>query len=585
MEGFLVYLLKVCLASSLMAIVFLLLFRKENLFQFNRFYLLAALVIPWLLPFITIKVTGVPESSSAEVITMFMGMTEFNEAAPATTINSMNPFHISLFVFYATGLLFFLLRLIISFLRIRIILLKCIRDKLCNQTVYITSQDLLPFSFFNKIVISNKTRSHPRLNFMIDHESVHVHQCHTMDILAAEVFKILQWFNPFAWILERSLKTNLEYIADAEATKTIKRIRDYQVTLFSLASGKVNLQLINNFNYSQLKKRITMMKNNKQPKKLKIKHMLVLPLAGMLLFTFCSKEAFYDVNTSDILVSGTVTDSRTHEPVSGVSVIVRGNDNGAVTGDDGTYTVALSKPDDVLTFMYNNEVINVLTDGRNKIDIELNNENIIKGRSTIMNGVNPIYFIDGIRADIETINLLDPDDIHSIQVLKNDQVVDFAGSEEAKERGVIIITTKKAAQENAIVQDDKSIKESNGKSGQLDEVTVIGYWESDISDDMSMKKSDGKSIQWDDIVVRGYMRSETGENTPEQLKKGSMAQASDEGPVIMLNGELFEGSIDELDPSTIESVAVFSDDQAFERAGTEEARQKGLMVITTKETK
>ncbi len=107
MEGFLVYLLKVCLASSLMAIVFLLLFRKENLFQFNRFYLLAALVIPWLLPFITIKVTGVPESSSAEVITMFMGMTEFNEAAPATTINSMNPFHISLFVFYATGLLFF----------------------------------------------------------------------------------------------------------------------------------------------------------------------------------------------------------------------------------------------------------------------------------------------------------------------------------------------------------------------------------------------------------------------------------------------------------------------------------------------
>jgi hypothetical protein len=85
--------------------------------------------------------------------------------------------------------------------------------------VHVTEKDVHPFSFFNKIVISRKTLNCPNLRMIIDHESIHVKEKHTLDILLTEVLFILQWFNPFVWLIKDAVKNNLEYKTDDKIIK------------------------------------------------------------------------------------------------------------------------------------------------------------------------------------------------------------------------------------------------------------------------------------------------------------------------------------------------------------------------------
>ena len=51
------------------------------------------------------------------------------------------------------------------------------------------------------------------------HEDIHVREKHTFDILFAEILFLLQWFNPFVWLLKDAIKNNLEYKTDHQVVK------------------------------------------------------------------------------------------------------------------------------------------------------------------------------------------------------------------------------------------------------------------------------------------------------------------------------------------------------------------------------
>ena len=79
------------------------------------------------------------------------------------------------------------------------------------------------------------------------------------------------------------MKINLEYLADQGVIAEGYDKKHYQYTLLHSTTKNTGISIINNFNVSQLKKRISMMNKKRSPLILSAKYLLVLPLLGLLL--------------------------------------------------------------------------------------------------------------------------------------------------------------------------------------------------------------------------------------------------------------------------------------------------------------
>ncbi|HWV31098.1 MAG TPA: M56 family metallopeptidase [Dyadobacter sp.] len=120
-----------------------------------------------------------------------------------------------------------------------------------------------PFSFFKWIVLDLSKHSGRELQNIIAHEAEHARQWHSADLLLAELQKICLWFNPFAWIHQRLVQENLEYLADRAVLDNGIEKKQYQYNLLNAVMQSQELPLTTSFAQSLLKKRIQMM--NRKP--------------------------------------------------------------------------------------------------------------------------------------------------------------------------------------------------------------------------------------------------------------------------------------------------------------------------------
>lgn len=118
-----------------------------------------------------------------------------------------------------------------------------------------------PFSWMHYIVI-NKTDLGDE-DMIISHELAHIRRHHAFDLMVAQLFCTIQWFNPGAWLMKDELKNVMEYQADEDVIRGGANIEDYQLILIKKAVGNRFHQLTNSLNHSQLKKRLTMMMKSK----------------------------------------------------------------------------------------------------------------------------------------------------------------------------------------------------------------------------------------------------------------------------------------------------------------------------------
>lgn len=218
----------------------------------------------------------------------------------------------------------------------------------------------------------------------------------------------------------------------------------------------------------------------------------VFSLLFMVLFAF----------GQDRTITGKVTDATTGEPLPGVSIVLQGTTRGSVTDLDGNFTIEASDgqviefsyvgylpesvdlqgqstvdmaltPDlqaleEVIVVGYGTQKKSLVTGAIAKVDAETiaqsrstRVESALQGRTSGVlvqqtsgapgaeqniiirgvgsdNNVRPLYVIDGMRT--EGIDWLDPEDIESMEVLKDAASAAIYGTEGAN--GVIIITTK-----------------------------------------------------------------------------------------------------------------------------------------------
>ena len=190
---------------------------------------------------------------------------------------------------YILGFVVLLFQLVLGHFKAIQIVRKSTVQELFKKQVNITKKDVHPFSFFNKIVLSNRTLNHPNLEIIVDHENIHVKEKHTIDILISEILFLFQWFNPFAWLIKDDIKNNLEYYTDNEIAQK-HNPQTYQLAMVSLADKQELAPFLTALNGNQIKNRIIMMKKKTKNKYSFFKQLLILPLLAVLVMGLSNKD-------------------------------------------------------------------------------------------------------------------------------------------------------------------------------------------------------------------------------------------------------------------------------------------------------
>ena len=115
------------------------------------------------------------------------------------------------------------------------------------------SQGRRAFLFFHWIFIHPSSHTEEEFNEILTHEQTHARQWHSIDVIISELVCIFCWCNPFAWLMKREIRTNLEYMADARVLENGYDSKTYQYHLLGLSHQKAAATIYNSFNVLPLK--------------------------------------------------------------------------------------------------------------------------------------------------------------------------------------------------------------------------------------------------------------------------------------------------------------------------------------------
>jgi beta-lactamase regulating signal transducer with metallopeptidase domain len=272
------YLLEANIYLGVFYMLYFILLNKETYYKLNRAYLLCTPVLSYIIPLIQIGSLKSYEDGGQVVATVI-----YNPALHQNTQTTATYFTLQnvLIYGYIAGATIMLILFILKISQ----LLKLTRTQksLLNNKYQLVKVDdtNTAFSFFNYVFIGENVLGS---DTMIRHELVHIDQKHSHDIVFLELIKIINWFNPFVYLLQRSLKTVHEYIADEHTAAYENDVLTYSSFLVSNAYGLSGSSISNSFfNYNLLKKRIIMLNQKRSGNLARLKYLLVIPVCGGLL--------------------------------------------------------------------------------------------------------------------------------------------------------------------------------------------------------------------------------------------------------------------------------------------------------------
>ncbi|PXV64701.1 TonB family protein [Dysgonomonas alginatilytica] len=282
MEGLIIsYAIKASLAMILLYGLYALCFRNDTFNKAKRFYLLFIVVFSLLYPFCKLSI-----STSAD-IPMYQAILPQIEVTDNTTVDHKPLLDIGLvellLITYICGILIMLSRFLIQLSGVLNLILRNGYQNSDNYKIISLNMDITPFSFFRWIFIPYNSFKKEDLSLMLEHEKEHADQYHSLDILLSELFYILFWWNPVTWLLKREIKINLEYLADKGVLEKGVEAKKYQYLLLQVIKPSATIQIVNNFNVSQLKKRITMINKKRTSRLMSCKYLLAFPIVALML--------------------------------------------------------------------------------------------------------------------------------------------------------------------------------------------------------------------------------------------------------------------------------------------------------------
>ena len=281
----LAYFLKINVAIALFYAFYRLFFYKDTFFTWRRTALLCFFAISAVYPLLNIQTWITEQEPMVAMADLYADIVlpEFT-ITPEQATSDWKSLLLQTVGFAYWGMVIVLaIRFFIQLAGIIRLAFRCRKAKIGNTNVHLLRQASGPFSFFHWIFIHPTSHTEDELSEILTHEQTHANQWHSIDVLVSEIVCIFCWFNPFAWLMKREIRTNLEYLADNRVLETGHDSKAYQYHLLGLSHHKAAATIYNSFNVLPLKKRIKMM-NKKRTREIgRTKYLMFLPLAALLM--------------------------------------------------------------------------------------------------------------------------------------------------------------------------------------------------------------------------------------------------------------------------------------------------------------
>ena len=320
MSPYIEYVLKVSIGLMVVSVFYHFVLRKYTFFNWNRWYLLGYSLLTFLIPFInidhTLKKVELTDHAVVQVIPVVHNFAAVRAHVQPATVEEIpvNYSNIVLFILVAGGLIM-LVRVVLALFSYYKLRSKAQLISEGDVKVFQVEKNITPFSFGNSIFINKNLHNDSDLKEIMLHEFVHVKQKHTIDIIWSEVLCIMNWYNPFAWMIRSAIRQNLEYIADRAVLENGIDAQSYQYLLLKVV-GVPEFRIASQFNFSSLKQRIIMMNKMKTARIQLIRFLFVLPLISVLLVAFRSNiEQQFVQNKNTIYIAGLLVDGETGKRV------------------------------------------------------------------------------------------------------------------------------------------------------------------------------------------------------------------------------------------------------------------------------
>lgn len=625
---FFIYSLKVGLCLIAFYLVYKLLLSKETFHTFNRLALLTVIAVSVLIPWL--KVTTAEPTTLTQGVVSLETMIVSAEVIEAEENSGLSLMQV-LFLVYVVGVTAFLMREIVSVIRLWLLMRKGVEMKSQytglsggrDVRLVVMKDDVAPFSWFHYIVLSEKDyRENPRE--ILTHELAHICLGHSWDVALCNLLIIFQWWNPAAWLLKRELQNVHEFEADEAVIKRGVDAKQYQMLLIRKSVGERLFSMANNLNHHSLKKRITMMTTKKSSPWQKAKALIALPMAALAVMAFANPEiermaeqveaeseavvskAVAEVKTEGIAampqlakqmeaeleeqaetvdekvtVTGVVKSLTDMKPIVGAVVKLKGSKKGSVTDTEGRFSMKDVPVGAELEFMY----VGFFTDTRKiekggEIEVMLISE---EGPSK-----------DGVHLKGDAFDVVEqmpsfPGGMKALMNYLQENIKYPKDAQDAKKEGRVIA--------NFIVEKDGSI--SNVKIVRsifpsLDAeaeriITGMPKWIPGMQngENVRVKYTIPISFSLGDVhyeVVSGNVNTDKNEYTEAYKNAKELRIVSgnkDEKPLFVVDDKIIgNDDITKIKPNDIESITVLKDESATKIYG--EKGKNGVVIIKMK---
>ncbi|HTD98132.1 MAG TPA: M56 family metallopeptidase [Mucilaginibacter sp.] len=289
------YLFKSALCLAILLAVYHLFLQNEKMHKFNRFFLLASLVLGLTIPLITLNVPNqpLPDITLPTIINNNYIADQLPAIAahgqPNPTTQTISLFSVMLFI-YCAGVLVLLARFINNLGRILAVVSHNPKIEIEQGVVVLLKEKVLPHTFLKYIFFNEEEYLSQNIDGeLFTHEATHAVQKHSFDILLIEILQLIFWFNPVFILYKKAIQLNHEFLADEAVIQTCNNVSAYQQLLLSKMMFSQPVKLSSNLTYSLTKKRMTMMKKTTPKSRAMMKKLALTPLFAMLILLFSDK--------------------------------------------------------------------------------------------------------------------------------------------------------------------------------------------------------------------------------------------------------------------------------------------------------
>ena len=396
------YMLKVIICSGILFAYYWLFLRNKIFHGYNRFYLLASMLLSLLLPLLKINFWQ-PATQANQAIRVLQAVSIGDDYMTNMVISTQKNYW-SLDQLYAMTYwlvsIIFLLVMLRSLFLIRTLLKQNAIQRIEDVAFVNTNHESTPFSFLKYIFWNSSIDINTTTGRQIfKHEVAHIQQKHTHDKLFVNIILIFCWCNPFFWLYRKELNMIHEFIADKKAVEDSDTAA-FAAMILQAAYPKHRFELVNNFFYSPIKRRLIMLTKIDNPRVSYFARIMVLPLAILVFAAFSLKPKI--------------------------------NAFKAVT----SFSIESNITDKAATALLIDSLFKSIPRFKNTKDTFPKN---IRENDTT--GKKPIYILNGTEIDEKNFSSISPNDIESINVLKDKDAIQKYG-DKAK-NGVVEILLKK----------------------------------------------------------------------------------------------------------------------------------------------